>query len=272
MQPLAGKVALVTGASRGVGKGIALSLAAAGAVVYITGRSTDANSKTVSVSGTITETAAEIVQRGGRGVAIQCDHRDDAQVAAVFKQIQAEQGRLDILVNNAWMGYEGYHNRTYKTPKHPFWKKPLAYRDENLEGVRWLYAASYFAALMMVEQKSGLMVNISFGVAVDGNAAYNVAKIATDRFTQEFALQLKKYRVAVVALYPGLVRTEGVLKNAKYFDMTQSESPEFTGRAVVALANDTRLMKKTGQIFVVAKLAQVYDFDDIDGTRPLPVE
>jgi NAD(P)-dependent dehydrogenase (short-subunit alcohol dehydrogenase family) len=271
MQPLQGKVALVTGASRGVGKGIAMSLGEAGATVYVTGRTLDEKQAAVPLAGTVTQTAEEVTRLGGRGIAIRCDHHDDAQVEAAFRQIQAEQGRLDILVNNAWAGYEGYATGSHYPPNFPFWQKPISYWDENLAGVRWTYVSTVFAAPMMVEQRGGLIVNISFGVPEPGNPAYGVAKSATDRLSWEFAHQLREYNVAALSLYPGLVRTEGVLLNAQYFDMSKSESPQFTGRAVAALAPDPDVIQRSGQVFVVAKLAQEYGFDDIDGTRPAPV-
>jgi dehydrogenase/reductase SDR family member 1 len=271
MGRLSGKVAVVTGASRGVGRGIALSLGAEGATVYITGRTVDEKQAAVPLTGTIQTTADEVTKAGGKGIAIRCDHRDDEQVKAAFKQVMDEQGRLDILVNNAWSGYEGYHDETHFYPGAPFWEKPLSYWDVNLDGLRWQYIASAVAAPYLIANKQGLIVNISNGVPDAGNAAYAVAKLGTDRLTWEMAHQLKEHNIAVLSLYPGLVRTEGVIKNAKYFDMTKSESPEFTGRAVAALAADSQIMDKTGQIFVVAKLAREYDFDDIDGTRPEPV-
>lgn len=273
MGKLTGKVALVTGASRGVGKGIALSLGEAGATVYITGRTQREADATVPLAGTIHATAEEVTRMGGQGIAIPCDHRDDAQVEAAFNRIKAEQGRLDLLVNNAWAGYEGYHNNTHYPPMVPFWEKPLSYWNDNLDGLRWTYIASVLGTRLMLEagQKSGLIVNISFGVPEPGNAPYGVAKSATDRLSWEFAHQLREHGIAALSLYPGLVRTEGVILNAQYFDMRTSESPQFTGRAVVALAADPDVMTKTGQTFVVAKLANEYNFDDIDGTRPLPV-
>lgn len=265
---LTGKVALVTGASRGIGKGIAEVLGQAGATVYVTGRTVDEANPTVPLAGSIHKTAEAVTQAGGKGIAVQCDHRDDAQVEAVFEQIKREQGRLDILVNNAWAGYEGYHTGTH--PFGVFWEIPLSYWDQNVAAVRWAYVASVFASKIMTAQSSGLIVNISFNVPEMGNAAYNITKVATDRLTREMAHQLKEHQVAAVALYPGLVRTEGVLLNAQWFDMSNSESPQFTGRAVVALASDPNMMQKSGEIMIVAKLAQAYDFDDIDGKRPKP--
>jgi dehydrogenase/reductase SDR family member 1 len=264
MTTLSGKVAIVTGASRGVGKGIAMELGAAGATVYVTGRTVD--QATVPLAGTIHQTAEAVTQLGGQGIAIQCDHRDDAQVEAVFNQIKDEQGRLDILVNNAWAGYEGYAPPDYRhlPPQHPFWQKPISFWDENLIGVRWAYVASGFAAPLMLAQRSGLIVNISFGAGEFGDPAYSAAKTAVDRITSDMAHQLRQHNVAAISLYPGLVRTENVLHNAQYFDMTKSESPQFTGRAVASLAADPDIMQKSGQVFVVARLAQAYDFADLD--------
>jgi dehydrogenase/reductase SDR family member 1 len=270
MTKLSGKVALVTGASRGIGKGIAESLGAEGATVYITGRTVDEKNPTIPLAGTIHATAEAATQAGGRGIAIACDHRDDEQVKAVFERIIQNEGKLDILVNNAWSGYEVFHVGDYFAPDHPFWEKPLSYWNINLDGLRWTYISTALAAPQMIKQQSGLIVNISFGVPNAGNPAYAIAKIGTDRFTWEAGEQLKQHQIAVIGLYPGLVRTEGVMRFAEYFDMSNSESPQFTGRAVVALAADEQRMEKTGKVFAVAKLAQDYDFDDIDGKRPSP--
>jgi NAD(P)-dependent dehydrogenase (short-subunit alcohol dehydrogenase family) len=270
MAPLKGKIAVVTGASRGVGKGIAMSLGEAGATVYVTGRTADESQAAVPLSGTIHQTVAAIKELGGKGHAVLCDHNDDTQVEAVFQQVREEEGRLDILVNNAWAGYEGYATNTYPPPDHPFWERPLAFWDENLAGVRWAYVASVFAARLMVPQQRGLIVNISFGPP-PGNPAYGVAKAAVDRLAVEMAHQLRTFNISVVSLYPGLVRTENVMANAQWFDLSNSESPQFTGRAIAALAADPNIMARTGQTLVVAKLAQDYDFDDMDGTRPRPL-
>ncbi len=269
MSTLTGKVAVVTGGSRGVGKGVAMGLGEQGATVYVSGRTLEAGQATVPLAGTLMSTVGEVSRLGGKGIAVQVDHRDDAQVAALFKRVRREQKKkLDVLVNNAWAGYEGYSTGAHRTPNHPFWKKPLSYWDENLAGVRWAYVASAHAIPTMIEHGGGLIVNISFGVPDAGNPAYAIAKIGTDRLTWEMAEMLRKHNISVVSLYPGLVRTESVLLNAKYFDMSTSESPQFTGRAVAALAADPNIMQKSGQVLVVAKLAQEYDFDDVDGTRP----
>ncbi|GAB4514996.1 MAG: SDR family NAD(P)-dependent oxidoreductase [Anaerolineae bacterium] len=256
------KVALVTGASRGVGKGIALALGEAGVIVYVTGRTTSAENAAVPLAGTIHETAAAITDAGGVGIALACDHRSDEQVAAVFERIKQEQGRLDVLVNNAWAGYEGYSTGKHHPPLHSFWEKPLSYWDDNLDGVRWAYACTWYASPLMVAQHSGLIVNISFGTSEFGNAAYNIAKSATDRLTQEAAYQLREHGVSVVSLYPGLVRTESVMLNAQYFDLSKSESPQFTGQAVLHLTNDLDVMAYTGSVQIVAQLAEHYGFED----------
>lgn len=270
MKTLSGKVAVVTGATRGVGKGIAMSLGEQGATVYITGRTVDESQAVVPLPGTIQQTAEEVTQLGGQGIAIRCDHRSDEQVKAVFDQIEREQGRLDILVNNAWAGYEGYTDGRYGSPDEPFWERPVSYWDDNMVGVRWTYASTVFAAPLLIKH-GGLIINLSFHVPEPGNPAYGVAKIATDRLTWEMAHRLKPHHVAVMSLYPGLVRTESVMVNAQYFDMSNSESPQFTGRAVAALAADAEIMKRTGQNLIVAKLALEYDFDDVDGKRPHPI-
>ncbi len=271
MGRLSDKVALVTGASRGVGKGIAMSLGEEGATVYITGRTVEEGKAAVPLAGTVGSTAAEVTRLGGKGIAVRCDHHDDAQVEAVFQQIDREQGKLNILVNSAWRGYEGYADGRYPPPNVPFWERPIDYWDENLDGIRWAYVASVFAVKRLVKQDSGgLIVNISNPSPNPGNPAYNTAKVAVDRLTFEMGHLLKEHNIAVISLYPGLVRTENVMMNAQWFDMSNSESPQFTGRAIASLAADPKVMEKTGQTLVVAKLAQEYNFDDIDGKRPVP--
>lgn len=265
--PLAGRVALVTGASRGVGKGIALALGAAGATVYITGRTDRTHAATVSLAGTIDETAAEVSALGGVGIAVRCDHRDDAQTEAVFARIQAEQGRLDVLANSAWAGYEGLHDG-YDLPPRPFWERRLDYWDDNLSGVRAAYVASALAARIMVPQGRGLIACVSNRVEPSGNVAYGVAKRATDLLAAEAAVDLRPHGVSVVSLYPGLVKTEGVMKHAAYFDLTNAETPQFTGRAVVALATDPDALRWSGQALAVADLAEALGFTDVDGRIP----
>jgi len=269
-QVLKGKVAIVTGASRGVGKGIALSLGEAGATVYVTGRTGAGHAATVPLAGTVEETAAEVTQLGGVGIAVRCDHRNDAETEAVFQRVQAEQKRLDILVNSAWAGYEGLHDGSDFPMEQPFWGRRLSYWDDNLFGLRAAYIAGVFAARMMVAQKSGMIVQISNKIGGFGNPAYNLSKIATDRLTADMAEPLREHQVAVVTLYPGLVRTEGIMKYAEFMDLSNSESPQFTGRAVTALAADKNVLAKSGQCLWVSDLAAAYGFTDIDGKIYIP--
>ena len=275
MLSLMGKVALVTGASRGVGKGIALGLGEAGARVYLTGRSLEWGRLEENLPGTIFETAAEVTRLGGTGIPLACDHRQDSQVEAVFERIMREQGRIDILVNNAWGGYEYLDGLDGEfTWFNAFWEQPVWRWDAMFQGgVRAAFVASALAARTMVAQHSGLIVNISYwaGRTYMNNVMYGVAKAAVDRLVADMAYELQEHQVAVLALYPGLVRTERVLRNAQYFDMSNSESPQFTGRAVAALAADPEVMTKSGQALVAAALALEYGFKDIDGKQPRPL-
>lgn len=274
MAVLTGTVALVTGASRGVGKGIALGLGEAGATVYITGRTVAAGQAAVDLPGTIHETAEAVTRLGGRGIAVRCDHTNDDEVRELFRRIQAEQGRLDILVNNVWGGYEFYNDGTEFWNEKGFWTAPLSRWDKSFQaGVRAHYVASVFAAPLMIAQESGLIVNISFFAAQrdDRGVAYGAAKAADDRMAACMAHELREYNVAVVSLYPGLVRTEGVMKAAQFFDLSNSESPQFIGRVIAALAADPERMRHSGQVLVAAAVAQEYDVIDIDGKRPRPV-
>ena len=257
MQTLTGKVALVTGASRGIGKGIALELIEAGATVYITGRNVE-----------------DMRYLGDKGIALECDHRQDEQVDAAFRRIDDEQGRLDILVNNVWGGYENMLEDGQFTWSRPFWEQPLWRWDSMFAaGVRAHYRAGQLAVRLMVKRRDGLIVNISFWAAQKyiGNVAYGVSKAATDKLTADMSHELRGHNVAVVSLYPGLVRTEKVMEAAAWLDLSNSESPQFIGRAVTALAADQDVMKRTGHILIAATLAQEYGFTDIDGTMPRPL-
>jgi NAD(P)-dependent dehydrogenase (short-subunit alcohol dehydrogenase family) len=257
MQRLDDKVALVTGASRGIGKGVALELIEAGATVYITGR-----------------TVEDMKYIEGRGIALECDHRDDLQVEAAFRRVADERGRLDILVNNVWGGYENMMEGGEFTWPRPFWQQPLWRWDSMFQaGVRAHYVASRFAAPMMVAERKGIIVNISFWAAQKyiGNVAYGVSKAATDKMTMDMAQELREHNVAVVSLYPGLVRTEKVLEAAEWLDLSNSESPQFIGRAVRALAGDPDVLSKSGKVLIAASLAQEYGFTDIDGKMPQPI-
>ena len=258
MVNLNGKVALVAGASRGVGRGVAVELAAAGATVYATGR-------TIS---------AEAFGANARVVPLRCDHTRDGEVEAVFGRIRGERGRLDVLVNSVWGGYESMFEGGAFTWPLPFWEQPLWRWDAMFAaGVRAAYVASAHAARAMVGQGGGLIVNVSFWAAQKhlGNVAYGASKAATDKMTSDMAHELRAHNVAVVSLYPGLVRTEKVMESAAFLDLSNSESPQFAGRAVAALAADPEVMGKSGRVLVAAALAEEYGFTDVDGRRPRPL-
>lgn len=270
---LQGTVALVTGASRGVGKGSAVGLGEAGATVYVTGRTMNPGESALPLPGSLAETAETINRAGGRGIAARCDHRNDAEVEAVFRRIREEQGRLDLLVNNVWGGYEFYNDGTDFLNEKGFWTVPLSRWDSMFEaGVRAHYVASALAAPVMIGQGGGLIVNVSFFAAFreDMGVAYGV-KAADVRMAACMAHELREHNVAAVSLMPGLVRTEAVMKAAEHFDLSNSESPLFLGRAVAALYGDPRRMEKSGQWLVAAELAEEYGFADIDGKRPASV-
>jgi dehydrogenase/reductase SDR family member 1 len=270
-KPLTGKIALVTGASRGIGKGVALSLGEAGATVYITGRTGENHPTSIPLAGTVDDTANEVTRRGGNGIAVRCDHRHDNETEALFERIQNEHGQLHILVNNAWAGYEGMHDGSDFPPAPNFWTRRLSHWDDNLFGLRAAFIVSAYAARIMSAQKSGLIACVSHYVQDDrGNPPYHIAKTGTDRLVSEMAHDLREYNIAAVALYPGLVRTEGIMKHAQYIDLSNSESPEYIGRAVVALASDEKVMQKTGRPLWVSDLAAEYHFTDMDGKAPVP--
>jgi len=257
MKTLEGNVAVVTGGTFGVGRGIATALAQCGAQVFVTGRSVhDGAPIDVHITG------------------IRCDHRLDAEVTAAFERVTREAHRIDILVNNVWGGYERMVEDGAFTWAKPFWEQPLWRWDSMFRaGVRAHYHASQLAAKTMVASRRGLIVNISFWAAQKhiGNVAYGVSKAATDKMTADMATELKPHGVAVVSLYPGLVRTEKVMEAAPYLDLSNSESPEFIGRAVAALATDADVLRYTGQVVVAAGLAAEYGFTDIDGKTPRPL-
>jgi NAD(P)-dependent dehydrogenase (short-subunit alcohol dehydrogenase family) len=265
---LDGKVALVTGASRGIGKGIALALAEQGATVYITGRTV--NEGDYYLPGTVGETARLCDERGGKGIAVPCDHADDAQVAALFDRIKAETGRLDILVNNAFIIPDDLLE-----PK-GFWEKPLSNWDMMDVGVKSNFIAAWHAAQIMVPQKSGLIVNISGYAAVTYTygVLFGTSKTAVGRMGRDMAVELKPHGVASITLWQGLTLTEKAKDNlAKVAEkMTTSitgqkgSSVEHPGRVIAAMAVDPDIMKRSGGEFITAEIARDYGITDDDGT------
>jgi dehydrogenase/reductase SDR family member 1 len=248
-------VALVTGASKGVGKGVARALAEAGFAVYATGRSIAQSSTDDGI------------------VPIACDARDEAAIARLFDRIETERGRLDVLVNSAWGGYERMVEDGVFTWPAPFWQQPLWRWDAMVSvSVRGAFVASQHAARLMVPARRGLIVHLSSWAAQKhiGNVLYGVAKAATDKLASDMAHELRPYDVAVVSLYPGLVRTEAVL-SAGVFDLSNSESPEFIGRAIAAMAADPAILDRSGQVLIAAALGWEYGFTDVDGAQPRPL-
>jgi dehydrogenase/reductase SDR family protein 1 len=206
---------------------------------------------------------------------IRCDHRQESEVVRVFERILEDAGRIDVLVNNVWGGYERMVKEDGAfTWMKPFWEQPLWRWDSMFAaGVRAHYQASQLAARSMVARKRGLIVNISFWSAQKhiGNVAYGVSKAATDKLTSDIAVELRPHGVTAVSLYPGLVRTEKVMEAAAWLDMSNSESPEFVGRAVAALAADAEVSRFTGQVLIAAGVAREYGFMDVDGKSPRPL-
>ncbi|BCL16908.1 SDR family NAD(P)-dependent oxidoreductase [Micromonospora sagamiensis] len=268
---LAGSVAVVTGGSRGVGRGVALALGDAGATVYVTGRSTRADGRTEGLPGTVDDTADEVTRRGGRGIAVRCDHHDDAQVAALFARIATEQdGRLDLLVNNAWSGYERSDEARFDAP---FWQQPMWRYDAYAASVRAQFTASRHAVELMLPRDAGLLVTISYtdGDTYLGQAAYDMFKAASDRLSRAMAGDLRKTKITSVGLHPGFVRTERV--EAAWSALGSGpaavvHSAEYVGRAIAHLLADPSVREESGQVLACGDLAQRYGFSDVDGRRP----
>lgn len=269
-------VALVTGASRGVGRGIAIGLGEAGATVYVTGRSAE-GAPTLDLGGTVEHTATSVDDAGGRGVPVRCDHRDDAATAELFEHIQQDHGRLDVLVNSVWAGYELLHAGGHAEWVRPFWDQTTDLWDPMFSsGVRAHYISAVLAARMMTPRGRGLIVNVSHVTAdaltVHDNVAYSLAKCTDNRMMLDMSKQLRPFGVTAIALYPGLVRTEGIMRWSDYIDLSNSESPVFAGRAVAALAADPDVIAQTGRVLRAADLARDYGFTDVDGHIPEPLQ
>jgi NAD(P)-dependent dehydrogenase (short-subunit alcohol dehydrogenase family) len=291
MKNLQDCIAVVTGASRGAGRGCAVELGAAGATVIVTGRSRrerpatgyeriQALSKLDRVPGSIDETADEVTRAGGRGIAVECDHTDEAQVAALFERVARDHGRLDLLVNNAWGGHETFDG----VFQAPFWERPMVHWDAMFDrGVRNHLLSSRLAAPMFVRQGRGLIVTTTFWDRdrfMRGNLFYDLAKAAMTRLAFGMAQELKPHGVASVAVSPGWMRTEFVLAGHQTDEdhwrerpaLARTESPRYLGRAVVALAGDGEVLARSGQVLRVGDLARDYGFTDIDGRVVPPFE
>ncbi len=269
---LSATVALVTGASRGVGRGVALALGDAGATVYVTARSIRGAPSTEQLPGTIEDTAQAVTQRGGTGIPVRCDHTDDHEVEALFDRIRTANQGLDLLVNNAWAGYERGEEASFDAP---FWQQPLWRHDLFAASLRGQLVASRLAAPIMIGRPGGLIVNVSFtdGDTYLGQTAYDICKNASDRMAFGMAHELRKHGVACVALHPGFVRTERVEAAWEMLGAGPAQivhTPEYVGRAVVSLASDADLMAITGQRLAVGELAAKYRFTDVDGRQPPP--
>jgi NAD(P)-dependent dehydrogenase (short-subunit alcohol dehydrogenase family) len=271
---LRGRVAIVTGASRGAGRAIAAVLGETGARVYVTGRSTRAGGTTEDMPGTIEETAEDVDRRGGTGVPVRCDHTVDADVEGLVERVRRESGRLDVLVNNAWGGYEGHDYLTFNAP---IWEQPRARWDQMFTaGVRANLVMSQLAIPLLLERpdpdRPALIASTiawAHGRPL-GNAVYDMAKSALVRMAYVMAEELRQHGVAAVAIAPGFMRTERVMAAhaAHPFDLSGTESPEYLGRAVASLAADPEAMRRTGETLTAADLARAYGFTDVDGKQP----
>ncbi len=255
----------MTGASRGIGRGVAIALGRAGWAVYATARSS-AGGRTGHLPGTVEETAAAVSAGSGLGIAVVCDHRDDSAVAAVTERIATERGRLDLLVNNAWGGYERLNAGAWQEWNAPLWRQPIELFDAMFAGgVRTHYVALAMCAPLLISTPGSLVVTLSVAAPAAEQAqlgaAYAMAKTADDRLALASAVQLREHGVASIALHPDWVRTEGVMQFADQLDLTGSQSPEGVGRVVSALADDPDVLDLTGRALSVRELAERYHVD-----------
>lgn len=263
---LDGKVAIVAGGSRGIGRGCVLELAANGAKVYVLGRTL--NEGEGALPGSLAKTVKEAAELGGTAIPVVCDLRDDARIAAVFEQVLRESGRLDILVNSAFDLPEGCGNGE------PFHATPISYWDD-MTGIsaRSVYVTTWHAAQVMIPRRQGLVVNVSSQGSREYfvHATYGIAKSALDRIGQDTGNELAKLGIAVVTLWPSFVLTERILAfdaDEWGVDLEGAETPRFPGRGVVAMASDPEIVKRSGRIYTTRQLAEAYGFRDLDGNLP----
>ncbi len=277
MQVMKGKVAVVTGASRGAGRGIASVLGEAGATVYVTGRSVRGNLTKPGLSGTTIEDTADLVTaQRGIGIPVRVDHTVDAEIESLFEQVKREHDRLDVLVNNAWGGYEDYthHGGDASVFDAVFWEQPIERWDKMWQaGVRATLATTKAALPLMFAEREGIIVNTTLEIDptfYDAALYYRTAKLAINYLTFGMAHDIYQrggYPIAVIGLALGWMRTEAVMENFRQGlhpaeDLAQTDSIEFGGRAVLALATDPNVLQKTGKIFRVRDLAEEYGFED----------
>jgi NAD(P)-dependent dehydrogenase (short-subunit alcohol dehydrogenase family) len=274
-------VALVTGASRGAGRGIAHVLGERGYVVYVSGRSVRGLPTVEDMPGTIDDTAEEVSARGGIGIPVRCDHTVDAEVKALFARVRAEHGHLDLLVSNAWGGYEYYDSASFTRP---LWELPLALWDRMIiAGLRAQIVTCKFGIPLLLGRSPndgpGLVVST---IAWDHDkylgGYYDIAKHAIARMILGLGIELRRHNVAAIAVAPGFMRTERVLaapardwpKGEK--DLSITESPEYVGRVIAALAADAGVMSRSGKAFRAGELAREYGITDVDGRFIEPFE
>jgi dehydrogenase/reductase SDR family protein 1 len=269
---LKNRITLVTGGSRGVGKGVAIGLAEAGATVIVTARTLSGGGS--EWPGSLDETVKAIDAAGGRGAGLLCDHSDDNSVRAVFERIQREYGCLDVLVNNVFAA------PNVMPVNIPFWQIPVSLWDSMQRvGLRSHFVASQLAVSLMLPQGRGLIVNTSSGggVRYTFNVPFGVQKAGVDRLARDMAHELRRYGIAAVSVWPGYIKSEKLAAQpdrvppalAKLI-AERGETPQFVGRAVAALAADPAVMEKTGQILLASELALEYGFTDVDGKIPPP--
>lgn len=270
MKPLTGKVAVVTGASRGVGQGIALVLGEAGATVYVTGRSVRNQPTTTDRGGTLEDTVDAIRTAGGTAIPVQCDHARDEQITALFAQVAQEAGRLDILVNNAWGGYEGYIS--HDSFDDVFWRQPISRFDKMMTaGVRSNFITTQAAMGLLLTQGHGMIINTTLFInqhEYQVALPYCMAKLAINYMTLGMGVDLRKegVAIAVVGLALGWVRkADGHYTTEEY---EHTASPAYIGRAALQLALDPHVLQKSGQTLGVGDLAREYGFTDVDGRQP----
>jgi NAD(P)-dependent dehydrogenase (short-subunit alcohol dehydrogenase family) len=276
---LNGNVAVVAGASRGAGRGIALALGDCGATVYITGRTTRSGPRpSDGALGTVEDTAEGVMRRGGRGIPVRVDHTVNGEVAALFERVEREQGRLDVLVNAVWGGGEKFAEKDWKS--RPFWELPDAGWQANMmAGPYAILLASWHAARLMVPRRKGLIVHVTEPIFEKYDRGgplfwmfWMLGHRGINRISEAMSADLKKRKIATIALAPGWMRTERVMKHTsakekKSPNFAKSESTEYVGRAVAHLAADAKVLKRTGKLLYVGDLAEEYGFPDADGRR-----